>query len=177
MDFADIRKEFEITNKAYLDELQLELGDEIASYSGLFASKEEIEAEIADIKEKLFRYDLLNSEIFSQQISQMQDRKDVLEVKKALESARNLYNIIRMYGHYELLEAVDFKKLNELYGETSRHLELLNLKEAVESQHDNSNLLNVALENILFQFRKVSEEELIISDQLKDMLRKTREAL
>jgi type I restriction enzyme R subunit len=42
---------------------------------------------------------------------------------------------------------------------------------------DTTNLLNVALENILFMFRKVSEEELVIADQLKDMLRKTREAL
>ncbi len=40
-----------------------------------------------------------------------------------------------------------------------------------------TNLLNVALENVLFMFRKVSEEELIIADQLKDILRKTREAL
>jgi type I restriction enzyme R subunit len=38
-------------------------------------------------------------------------------------------------------------------------------------------LLNVALENVLFMFRKVSEEEMVIADQLKDMLRKTREAL
>ena len=42
---------------------------------------------------------------------------------------------------------------------------------------DTTNLLNVALENVLFMFRKVSEDELVIADQLKDMLRKTREAL
>jgi len=30
---------------------------------------------------------------------------------------------------------------------------------------------------VLFMFRKISEEEMIIADQLKDMLRKTREAL
>jgi type I restriction enzyme, R subunit len=33
------------------------------------------------------------------------------------------------------------------------------------------------LENVVFMFRKVSEEEMVIADQLKDMLRKTREAL
>ena len=59
----------------------------------------------------------------------------------------------------------------------SRHLELLNLKESVQNNVDTTNLLNVALENVLFMFRKVSEEEMIIADQLKDMLRKTREAL
>jgi len=177
VDFADIREEFDATNKAYLAELQLELGDEMQNYSNLFKSKEEIEKEISDIKETLFHYDLSNAELFSQQVSQIEDRKKVLEIKKALENARNLYNIIRLYGHYELLEKVDFKKLNQLYNETVRHLDLLNLKETVQNSVDTTNLLNVALENVLFMFRKVSEEEMIIADQLKDMLRKTREAL
>lgn len=177
VDFADIRKEFDATNKAYFDELQLELGDEMKTYSSLFSSKEEIEQEIKDIKEKLYHYDLLNAEVFSRQISQIEDRKLVLGIKKALESAKNLYNIIRLYGHFELLEKVDFKKLNELYNETARHLELLNLKDSLQNSTDTTNLLNVALENVVFMFRKVSEDELVIADQLKDMLRKTREAL
>jgi|LakMenEpi03Aug12_release.lakeMendotaPanAssembly.Ray.scaffolds.fasta_scaffold20205_3 type I restriction enzyme R subunit len=177
VDFADISGEFDKTNKAYFDELQGELGDEMQHYSNLFKSKEEIEEEIKDIKEKLWHYDTNNAEIFSQQISQVEDRKTVLDIKKALESAKNLYNLIRLYGHFDLLEKVDFKKLNQLYNETSRHLELLNLKESVQNNVDTTNLLNVALENVVFMFRKVSEEEMVIADQLKDMLRKTREAL
>lgn len=177
VDFADIRKEFDATNKAYFEELQAELGDEMQTYSNLFKSKEEIDEEISEIREKLFHFDLRNAEIFSQQISQIEDRKTVLEIKKALENAKNLYNLIRLYGHFDLLERVDFKKLNQLYNETVRHLELLNLKESVQNSVDTTNLLNVALENVLFMFRKVSEAELIIADQLKDILRKTREAL
>ena len=177
VDFADIRKEFDATNKAYFEELQDELGDEMENYSNLFMSKEEIEAEIGDIKEKLFSFDLKNSEIFSRQITQIEDRKKVLEIKKALESVKNLYNIIRLLGYYDLLDKIDFKKLNELYNETTHHLELLNLKESLEKNVDTTNLLNVALENVLFMFRKVSEEELVIADKLKDQLRKTREEL
>lgn len=177
VDFADIRKEFDATNKAYFEELQAELGDEMQTYSNLFKSKEEIDEEISDIKEILFHYDLHNAELFSQQISQIEDRKTVLEIRKALENAKNLYNIIRMFGHFDLLERIDFKKLNQLYNETVRHLELLSLKESVQNSVDTTNLLNVALENVLFMFRKISEEELIIADQLKDTLRKTREAL
>ncbi|OGU55947.1 MAG: hypothetical protein A2X64_08970 [Ignavibacteria bacterium GWF2_33_9] len=166
-----------MTNKAYFEELQAELGNEMQNYSNLFKSKEEIEDEIRDIKEKLFHYDLNNAELFSQQISQIEDRKKILEIKKALENARNLYNIIRMYGHFDLLDKMDFKKFNKLYNETIRHLELLNLKEKIANSVDTTNLLNVALENILFMFRKISEDEIIIADQLKDILRKTREAL
>ena len=177
VDFADISSEFDKTNKAYFEELQGELGDEMQYYSNLFKSQEEIEKEIKEIKEILWQYNLINAEKFSQQISQIEDRKTVLDIKKALESAKNLYNLIRVYGYFDLLEKVDFKKLNELYNETSRHLALLNLKESVQNNVDSTNLLNVALENVLFMFRKVSEEELIIADQLKDILRKTREAL
>ena len=75
VDFADIRKEFDATNKAYFEELQLELGDEMQTYSNLFKTNEEIEADICDIKEKLFHFDLSNAEIFSQQISLIEDRK------------------------------------------------------------------------------------------------------
>jgi type I restriction enzyme R subunit len=177
VDFADITKEFDATNKAYFEELQAELGDEMQNYSNLFKSKEEIEEEIKIIKEKLFHYDLRNAEVFSQQISQIEDRKVVLEIKKALEIAKNVYNLIRLEGHFDLLEKVDFKRLNQLYNEAARHLDLLNLKANIEENVDTTNLLNVALENVLFMFRKISEEEMVIADQLKDMLRKTREAL
>ncbi len=177
VDFADIRKEFDATNKAYFDELQEELGSEMQNYSNLFKTKAEIEDEIREIKDKLFYYDLKNAEVFSQQISQVEDRKTVLEIKKALENAKNIYNLIRLYDYKELLEKIDFKKLNQLYNEAARHLELLNLKESIQNDVDTTNLLNVALENVVFMFRKISEDELVIADQLKDTLRKTREAL
>jgi type I restriction enzyme, R subunit len=177
VDFADIRSEFDATNKAYFDELQGELGDEMEYYSDLFKTKEEIDEEISEIKEKLFHFDTQNAEIFSQQVSEMQDRKEVLELKNALTNSKNLYNLIRLLGHYELLEKIDFKKLHVLYGEVARHLDLLNLKENVQHDVDNTNLLNVALEDVLFLFKKISEEELKLADELKDTLRKTREAM
>jgi len=177
VDFADIRHEFEVTNKAYFDELQDELGDEMDTYSNLFMSKEDIEAEIEDIKEKLFHFDLKNLEIFSGQITAIEDKKKVLEIKKALGNVRNLYNIIRLQGNYELLDKIDFKKLNSLYNEVSNHLNMLNLKESLEKDATSTNLLNVALEDIIFKFTKISEEELVISDKLKDSLKKTREEL
>ncbi len=58
--------------------------------------KKKLKQKLRDIKEKLFHYDLNNAEIFSQQISQIEDRKKVLEIKKALENAKNLYNLIRL---------------------------------------------------------------------------------
>jgi type I restriction enzyme R subunit len=177
VDFADIRKEFDATNKAYFDELQSELGDEMEHYSNLFKSQEEIAAEIDHIKDVLFRFDTENAEIFTDQISQIQDRETVLALKKALENAKSLYNLIRLQGDYELLEQLDFAKLNILYRETCNHLDMLNLKESIEQGTDTANLLNVALEDVVFRFIKVGEEELVLADQLKNTLRQTREAL
>lgn len=177
VDFADIRKEFDATNKAYFDELQSELGDEMEHYSNLFKSQEEIAAEIDHIKDVLFRFDTDNAEIFSDQISQIQDRETVLALKKSLENAKSLYNLIRLQGDYELLEKLDFSKLNILYRETCNHLDMLNLKESIEQGTDTASLLNVALEDVVFRFIKVGEEELVLADQLKNTLRQTREAL
>ena len=177
VDFADIRKEFDATNKAYFDELQFELGDEVEHYSNLFKSTEEIAQEIEEIKDILFSFDIENAEAFSRQVSQIQDRATVLALKKALADARNLYNLIRLQGDYELLQKLDFQKLNQLYRETCNHLDLLNLKDSLESSQDTSNLLNVALEDVLFLFTKVREEELVLADKLKNTLRQTREAL
>jgi len=177
VDFADIRKEFDATNRAYFDELQSELGDEMEHYSNLFKSQDEIREEIEQIKDVLFRFDTENAEIFSQQISEIQDREIVLALKKALANAKSLYNLIRLQGDYELLTHLDFQKLNKLYIETSNHLDLLNLKESIEQGADTTNLLNVALEDVIFKFAKISEEELVLADKLKNTLRQTREAL
>ncbi len=177
VDFADISKEFAETNQRYLKELNDELGDELEHYSHLFKSADEIAQEIEAIKDILFSFDIENAEEFSRQISQIQDRATVLALKKALADARSLYNLIRLQGEYGFLQQLDFQKLNQLYRETCNHLDLLNLKESIENSADTTNLLNVALEEVLFLFTKVREEELVLADQLKNTLRRTREAL
>jgi len=177
VDFADIQKEFDKTNRAYFDELQSELGDEMQHYSNIFKSADEITAEIKQIKDVLFKYDTKNAEVFSQQITQISDRKQILEIVSVLNNSRDLYNIIRLSGNYEMLDQLDFHKLTQLSREANNRLTLINTKEALENNVDTSNLLNIALEDVLFAFVKVKEEEMVLADQLKDILQKTRESL
>ncbi|WP_425421308.1 type I restriction endonuclease subunit R [Phaeodactylibacter xiamenensis] len=177
VDFADISKEFDKTNRAYFEELQGVLGDEMESYSNLFLSKEEIETAIMEIKETLADYDLLNAEHFASQISQINDQETMRQIKKALDEARSLYNMIRLSGEYELLERMDFTKLNRLRIEATNRLDLINAKEAFENSEEVGNLLNMALEDVIFGFKKIGESELILAGELKDTLKKTREAL
>ncbi|WP_341328768.1 type I restriction endonuclease [Methylotuvimicrobium sp. KM2] len=177
VDFADISKEFDETNRRYFEELQCELGDELEQYSKLFKSKAEIAAEIEHLKDVLFHFNLDNAEEFSGQLNQINNREQVLAIKKALADAKSLYNLIRLQGEYDFLQQLDFEKLNWLYRETSNRLDLLNLKKTLEQGTDTVNLLNVALEDVIFQFTKIGEEELVLADKLKNTLRQTREAL
>lgn len=177
VDFADISKAFDSTNQLYFQELQEQLGDEMEMYSHLFKSEEEIEAEINEIQETLFHFDIENKEIFSQQITELTDKKELLQLVKALRSAKELKNIIAINGYESLGELVDFDVLNRLLIEAQSRLDSLNFVESLSNEDETRNLLNTALEDIVFQFIKVGEEELKLADEYKDQLRKTRETL
>ncbi|MFT6792085.1 MAG: type I restriction enzyme R subunit [Rubritalea sp.] len=177
VDFADISKEFKKTNQAYFDELQKDLGDEAEHYADLFKTEEEIDTEIDTIKDILWKFDTNNLERFSQQVTAIEDRTEMLKLTKALNDARALYNLIRLSGKYDQLDKLDFTALPKLATMAGAHLSLINQKIALETASDNTNILNVALEDIIFTFTKLSEEELRIADELKNTLRKTREGL
>lgn len=177
VDFADIRKEFDKTNKEYFKELQAELGDEAKEYSNLFKSSEEIDKEIAEIKEKLFLYDFSNLEEFQKIISQITDKKEISELKKCLENLKSLYNIIKVMGYTELLEKFSFDKVNKLYNEVANRIDIINLKENLENASDNTNLLNIALEKMQFTFRKIATHELQIADKFRSELERARKEL
>lgn len=176
VDFADIRKEFEITNAAYFAELKDELGDDISNYSNLFISREEIQEAVDAIRSDLFIYNLENAEVFSKQISAIQDKKSMRSIIASLENGRNLYNLIRLMNFEDLMRVLDFKKLNYLLTEANNHLSLLNLRDKVENADETKMLLNSALEDVVFMFRKDGEEELRMGE-IKGRIRQVREAL
>lgn len=177
VDFADIRKEFDKTNKEYFKELSAELGDEAKEYSNLFKSAEEIDREIAEIKEKLFLYDFSNLEEFQKIISRITDKKEITDLKKCLENLKSLYNIIRIMGYTELLDKFSFDKVNKLYNEVANRIDIINLKENLEDANDNTNLLNIALEKMQFTFRKIHTHELQIADKFRSELERARKEL
>lgn len=177
VDFADIRKEFDKTNKEYFKELQQELGDETKNYSNLFKSAEEIDKEILEIKEKLFLYDFSNLEDFQKIVSQITDKKEITELRKCLENLKSLYNIIKIMGYTELLDKFSFDRVNKLYNEVANRIDIINLKENLENASDNTNLLNIALEKLQFTFRKIATHELQIADKFRSELERARKEL
>jgi type I restriction enzyme R subunit len=101
----------------------------------------------------------------------------MLAIVNALNDAKSLYNLIRLSGKFEILEALDFRKLNILAQSANERLALINTKEALENHADSTNLLNIALEDVIFAFTKISEGEIMLADQLKNALQRTREML
>lgn len=177
VDFANIQASFDKTNQLYFAELQEELGDEMQQYSNMFKSSEEIKKDIASIKEHLFHFDTNNAAIFDQQITEIKEKKQLIEIIKALRTANELKNIIRLGDDQELLQLLDFYKMQQLLGVAQKRLDALNLIDTVNNKTENTNLLNEALEDIWFTFVKVGEAELILADAAKNQMQQTREAL
>ena len=177
VDFAGIEEQFKRTSQDYYNELKSELGDELESYSDMFLTEEEITEQIDQIKETLIRYDLENPEVFSMQISEINDRPRMQEITKALNTTRQLYNLIRLSGRLELLSMLDFRTLGTLRRRANERLAYINTKIALESDVDSSNLLNIALEDVIFSFAKIKEEEMVLADKLRQSLQRTREML
>ncbi len=177
VDFADIRAEFDKTNKAYFDELQAELGDEFKQYDNIFKSQEDIVSELEMVKERLFLYDTDNAEAFSQQISAIDDKKELIEIRHALELYKELFNIAKLFGFDEISDRFSLTKVAALYSEVCNRIGILNQKQVLAEAQDMTAILNLALDQIEFQFKKVSEKELVIADQLRASLENTRRAV
>lgn len=177
VDFADIRAEFDKTNQAYFKELQAELGDEFERYRDIFKSQEEIEQDIRAIQDKLFMYATDNAELFSQQITALDDKQELLALRQALDTYKELMNIMQLFGYEELAQKFTMENLHALYTEVNNRIAIVNLKQNMRDGEDVSGLLNLALDQIEFHFRKVSESELVIADKFQDVLEKTRQEL
>lgn len=177
VDFADIRNEFDKTNKAYFEELQSELGDEFEKYRNIFKSQEEIEQDLKNIQDKLFLYATDNAELFSQQITALDDKGELLSLRKALDTYKELLNIIKLFGYDELAKKFSMERLHAMLTEVNNRINIINLKQNMQKSENMTELLNIALDQVEFHFRKVSESEMVIADQFQDILEKTRQEL
>lgn len=179
VDFADISEEFDVTNKAYFEELNKEYGTTSTGeepndvFGSLFMSEHEINRSIEETKIILSDYSTDNKELFSQQITGLPKIR-LSEVRKALETLRELFNIARLLGHTEALEKIDIILISPLLSEVNNRLQLLNLESAM-NEVNSKELLNLAVENVVFNFIKVGEEELqMLANDLQDKARKVR---
>ncbi len=172
VDFADIRAEFDRINQAYLQELQKELGDNFDSYKKIFKTQEEILSDLNFAEEKLFQFDTDNAEHFRIQIHDVEDKKILLELRRALEIYKECYNLAEQYGYENLKSRFDADKIFSLAKVVNQRLQLLNLKDALNNAENISALL-AAVNDLEFNFRKISEQELSVADDFVKIYRET----
>jgi len=183
VDFADISAEFDITNRAYFEELNREYDSQSTGenennvFGTLFISEDEIDGKMQNAELILSDFSTDNLEVFSQQINQITDTEKILNLKNALENVRDIYNIARLLGYTKILDRLDFKRMLKMLVEVSNRSHLLNLQKAINDVNS-KDLLNVAIENVVFDFTKVGEEELkMLANELQELAHKTRTEL
>lgn len=170
IDFADIKQNFDETNEAYLKELNRfsnpdEVGEDTATDTLLHVieDRDALIQQMRDVKQTLFEYTTDNAEIFSQEISEIEDRQRLLELKKALITAKDCCNIVRTFGDEELKEEfakMEIYMLPAMISEVQRHIEILTQKEAFSQDDTTRQLVNEAMANITFNFSKIGQEEM-----------------
>ena len=170
IDFADIKRNFDETNEAYLQELNRfnevsndEAPTNVNTFAQVLESKEEIIEQMKNIRQTLFNYSCDNAEDFSTEISTEEDKATLLELKHALTAAKNMANVVRTFGDDQMrndFAKVEITKLPELLSEVQHRINIINQKAAFEVNAETKLLINEAMLDIEFNFSKIGEEEL-----------------
>ena len=170
IDFADIKRNFQETNEAYLQELNRfndvdETGESAATdtFTQVIEDKEEILKQMKLVRQTLFDYSYDNAEEFSSEISTEEDKAVLLDLKQALEAAKNMANIVRTFGDDDMKEQfakLEITKLPQLLSEVQRRIGIINQKEAFSTGDETKTLINEAMMDIEFTFSKIGQEEM-----------------
>ena len=171
IDFADIKANFDETNEAYLQELNRfndpeETGvtpDKANVLIQVMEDPKEIVQRLQSVRQTLFTYTTNNLEEFCSEVSTVEDKNELLELKKALVSARDCYNIVRTFGDDDLkatVERMQIANLSALISEVQRAIDNINQKEFFEHDDETKLMVNAAMMDINFNFTKIGEEEM-----------------
>lgn len=170
IDFANIKRNFEETNEAYLKELnRFNNPDEVDgdhttdTFSQVIEDPEELIRQMRDVRQTLFDYTTNNVEEFSSEISSIEDKQVLLDLKKTLISAKDCANIVRTFGDDDLKEAfgkLEITRLPDMLKEVQHHIDIINQNEAFAVSDETKQLVNEAMQDIRFNFSKIGEEEM-----------------
>lgn len=91
IDFANIKRNFEETNEAYLKELnrfndpnEVGEGNETDTFKQVIEDPAELIKQMQEVQQVLFNYTTDNAEEFSSEISTIEDKQELLKLKKFL---------------------------------------------------------------------------------------------
>lgn len=175
VDFANISKEFDKTNKAYFEELNHEYQDSGENmkdiYGSLFVNSEDIEKNLNNAELILAEYDTDNIENFSRQIDQVPKKSDLIALAKTLRELKEDYNVARLLSYDDLVKKIQAQNVSKLLNMVQNRIRTLNLINDASTE-SGKDILNAAMSNWTFKFEKEGSAELKL---VADDYRKTEE--
>lgn len=186
IDFADIKANFDEINNKYIKEFQKFSSEEETGVENLpdmftqvLEQKDEIIKQMKEARQTLSYYDITNAEVFDQQITELEDKKELFELRTALINAKNMFNLVRTFGDEELKETfakLVIEKLPDMLIAVQSRINEINTIEAFETSDETKMLINETMMNIQFNFSMINKEELKLVDngsELQEKLNKT----
>lgn len=175
IDFADIKRNFEQTNAAYLQELNkfnnpdgdAESVDIRDTLTHVIDDPDSLVESMKNVQDLLFNYTTDNVEEFCSEISTEEDKQILLDLKQALITARDTMNIVRTFGDEELkskISGLSIAHIPDMIREVQRQIDSINQKEALTSSDETKTMINEAMMDIEFKFNKIGSEEMKIID-------------
>lgn len=169
VDFVDIKENFDATNDRYLRELNRtndpdETG-ETQPVSIIIEDRDAIVKQMKQIKSVLFNYTCGNAEEFRKEIDEIDNKERLYELRTTLSDAKAIMNMIRASGDEELqgkVRLLSVGSIPTLITEVTHRIERINLLENTEHKADVSGIINIALSELEFEFKKGMPEELRI---------------
>lgn len=113
----------------------------------------------------LFNFTIDNVEEFRKQIDEIENKDSLYELRNTLSDAKAIINQVRSFGDEETKEklaSLPIGRIPSLITEVTHRIERINLFESTEHKADVSGIINVALSELEFEFKKGMPEELRI---------------
>ena len=183
VDFVNIKENFDATNDRYLRELNRtadikETGEKETVGEAIIVDKEQIVEQIKEIRSVLFNYTCDNPEEFRKEIDEIENKDNLYTLRSTLENAKAIINQVRAFGDEELKERINSLPkgtIPTLITEVSHRIERMNFLESTEHKADVSGIINVALSELEFEFKKgISEELRIIVNDIRERCEKVQ---
>lgn len=169
VDFVNIKENFDATNDRYIHELNRTSDEDTPQEPDIaqtiMVDKEDVMKKIAQAKSVLFNFTTDNLEEFRKEIDEVDSKDSLYELRNTLLETKAIINQVRSFGDEETktkIESLPVGGLTVLISEVAHRIERISLLENNEHKADVSGIINVALSEMEFEFKKGIPEELRI---------------
>lgn len=178
VDFVNIKENFDQTNNRYLRELNRTTDSDGIPLEGqhiaedILVTPEEVAEKVKQVKSLLFNFSTDNMEEFRKQLDDIDSKETLYELRNSLTDAKAVINQARALGDEETKEklaSLPTMAFSTMMTEVTHRIERINLLNNTEHKADVSGIINVALSEMEFEFKRGVPEELrILVNDIRD---------